>query len=154
MTTSAVHELVHVCLSICTCLYLWLVELEAKCKNTQDKIIKRNNGTHYNRHPQKRVWKKRQKGKNMQEKYLPPSVCSSKTHRVFLWVDLGLRQKGGGKRKDKIQKDFTALKQKEQKIPKQQNKKIDKLARDHMSQFKRRIKNSSQSRRAKQTTNS
>jgi len=107
--------------------------------------------------PPKKVWKTRQKGKNMQEKYLRPSACSSKTHHVFLWVDLGLRQKregGGGERKDKIQKDFTALKQKEQKIPKQQNKKNDKLARDYVSQFKRRIKNSSQSKRTKQTTNS
>lgn len=68
----------------------------------------------------------------MQEKYLRPSVCSSKTHRVFLWADLGLRQKRGGKRKDKIQKGFTALKQKEQKIPNQQNKKNDKLARDRV----------------------
>lgn len=85
--------------------------------------------------PPKRVWKTRQKGKNMQEKYLRPSACSSKTHHVFLWVDLGLRQKGGGKRKDKIQKDFTALKQKEQKIPKQQNKK-----NDHVSQLKEKSK--------------
>lgn len=66
----------------------------------------------------------------------------------------GVKTKRGGKRKDKIQKDFTALKQKEQKIPKQQNKKNDKLARDHVSHLKRRAKNSSQSKPMKQTANS
>lgn len=106
---------------VCVC--LWLFELKAKCKNIQDKIIKRNNGTYYNR-PPKRVLKTRQKGKNMQEKYLRPSVCSSKTHHVFLWADLGLRQKGGEREKTKFKKILLRLNKKSKKF---QNSKTRKM---------------------------
>lgn len=102
--------------------------------------------------------KKSLKNKTKREKHarkIPSSLgLFIEDSSCFFVSGPGVKTKRGEKRKDKIQKDFTALKLKEQKIPKQQNKKNDKLARDHVSQFKRRIKNRSQSRRAKQTTNS
>lgn len=51
---------------------------------------------------------KQEKRKNMQQKYLRLEACSLKIHRVFLWADLGLRKKGGKKRKEKIQKRLLA----------------------------------------------
>lgn len=48
----------------------------------------------------------------MQQKYLHPVAGSVLIHRVFLWVDLGLRQKGGKKRKEKIQKKITVAREK------------------------------------------
>lgn len=59
------------------------------------------------------VLKKRQeKGKNMQQKYLHLVAGSVLIHHVFLWVDLGFRQKGGKKRKEKIQKKITVVREK------------------------------------------
>lgn len=61
---------------------------------------------------QKRLKKRQEKRKNMQQKYLHPVAGSVLIHRVFLWVDLGLRQKGGKKRKEKIQKKITVAREK------------------------------------------
>lgn len=58
-------------------------------------------------HPPKKT-SKQEKRKNMQQKYLRLEACSLKIHRVFLWADLGLRKKGGKKRKEKIQKRLLA----------------------------------------------
>lgn len=58
---------------------------------------------------------KQEKRKNMQQKYLRLAACSLKIHQFFLWADLGLRKKGGKKRKEKIQKRLLAKTEKEKK---------------------------------------
>lgn len=77
---------------------------------------------------------KQEKRKNMQQKYLRLEACSLKIHRVFLWADLGLRKKGGKKRKEKIQKRLlakTIKKRKECQKKKRRKSKKDKSARVH-----------------------
>lgn len=103
MTTSAVHELVHVCLSICTCLFLWLVELEAKCKNIQDEIIKRNNGTHYNRPPKKSLKNKTKREKHARK--IPSSLgLFIEDSSCFFVSGPGVKTKRGEREKTKFKK--------------------------------------------------
>lgn len=68
---------------------------------------------------------KQEKRKNMQQKYLRLEACSLKIHHVFLWADLGLRKKGGKKRKEKIQKRLLA-KTGKKRISKKEKKKEQK----------------------------
>lgn len=87
-------------------------------------------------YPQKKNFKKQEKRKNMQQKYLHPWACSSKTHHVFLWADLGLRKKREEKEKRENSKRFTVAKK--QKIKKEKKKKKkDISARGHLCQLKR-----------------
>lgn len=75
---------------------------------------------------------KQEKRKNMQQKYLRLEACSLKIHHVFLWADLGLRKKGGKKRKEKIQKRLLAkTEKKEYQKKKRRKSKKDKSARVH-----------------------
>lgn len=76
---------------------------------------------------------KQEKRKNMQQKYLRLEACSLKIHHVFLWADLGLRKKGGKKRKEKIQKRLLAKTEKKEYQKKKRSKsKKDKSARVHV----------------------
>lgn len=81
--------------------------------------------------PKKESEKQDKKGKHARK--IPSSLgLFIEDSSCFFVSGPGFKTKRGGKRKDKIQKGFTALKQKEQKIPNQQNKKNDKLARDRV----------------------
>lgn len=94
--------------------------------------------------------KKKKKNENMQEKYLHPLAGSLKTHRVFLWADLGSGQKEGGGRREKrkFKKDLLHCGKKKKNKKKNNSKNVqnrnkergehekDKPAsRDHLSQF-------------------
>lgn len=74
----------------------------------------------------------------MQQKYLRLAAGSLKIHRVFLWADLGLRQKGGGKKREKrkFKKDYCGKK----KTSKLREKKIkNKNKKEKKKEQKRQI---------------